>query len=363
MNLYDRYLVRRFCGYIFRACFALVGLYILIDLLTNRIERIDRYDVPVGAVLEYYALQIPELLFQYHILAIAMLSAGVMIFGGLAERHEVVSMLAGGVSLRRLARPVIALGVVLAIAALAFAEFAGVHATARHELIDQTYFRRGSEDAQQTRSWNNLGEQGWTCNVLSFNRLALTGQDVYLHLNRPDRIEEIRADRIYWDPQLEQWLLEDGRRFRFDPSREWEGVSSRITQEPAPFQTPPDQLFALERPANTKPVWTLATDIARAERLRVPTQRAKVAFHEKLAAPFIGAIMLLLAVPFAMRVRRGGLAIGFGLSAALAMAYLLVHFGATGLGNLGILPAPIAVWFANAVFLGLGTHLFIRTPT
>ena len=143
MNLYDRHLIRRFCANIVRTCLALVGLYVLIDILTARLEFIDSYDIPILVVLEYYALQIPKLLFQYHILAIAMLSSGVMIFGGLAERHEITSMLAGGVSLRRLARPVLALGLALAIGALAVSEFAGVHASARLEKIDQNYFPPG----------------------------------------------------------------------------------------------------------------------------------------------------------------------------------------------------------------------------
>ena len=166
-----------------------------------------------------------------------------------------------------------------------------------------------------------------------------------------------------------QWLLERWAvGFQLRPERgtgpdQW---TTRITQEPAPFEVPPERLFALEQPASSKVVHgRLAADIQRAEATEhVPTLGARVAFQEKLArSAYVGAIMLLLAVPFAMRVRRGGLAIGFGLSAAIALAYLLVHFGATGLGNLGILPAPIAVWCANVLFFGLGAWLFLKTPT
>ncbi len=73
--------------------------------------------------------------------------------------------------------------------------------------------------------------------------------------------------------------------------------------------------------------------------------------------------MVWLAIPFAIRLRRGGIAIGFGVSIGIALAYMLLFFAGIGLGHLGKLPPVAAAWLANAVFLAFGMWLFHRTPT
>jgi lipopolysaccharide export system permease protein len=352
MTLFDGYLVRKLAATVLRVCTAFIGIFVLVDLLTARFEQIGRYEVPVLKAAAYYVYQLPIILFEYQVLSVALLAAGLMVFGRLAQNQELTALLAGGVSLRRLAVPALALGLLVSAGAFFIAETTGVEAVARQKIIDENYFRRVSSSDRSAQSWTNLGEERWTCHVLSFNREALTGQDVYLHLNGPDRVEEIRAGRIYWEPDTREWLLE-----------EWQGSSERITQRAAPFSASPEELFALDQPAGAVSYWTLAADIERAERLNTPTQSARIALHEKVARPMTGFIMMLLALPFAARIRRGGVAAGFGASLAIGMVFLLAHFSATGLGHLGLLPPWFAAWIVNAVFFVGGTVLFFRTPT
>ncbi|MBI1321444.1 MAG: LptF/LptG family permease [Candidatus Hydrogenedens sp.] len=363
MTLFDRYLLRQLLGTIVRVCIAFIGIFVLIDLLSARVEKIAKYDVPPWTVVEFYLFQIPVILFEYNVFAVAVLASGLMVFGRLAQNQELTALLAGGVSLRRVALPGLALALLLSGCVFTFTETLGVQASALQRDIEYTYFRRTKDAERGPRSWANLGTDKWTCHVLSFNPLALTGQDVFLHLNRPDRVEEIRAGRIFWEPERGQWLLEDGYWYRFDPQQEWAGSSTRITQTPAPFDAAPEELFALEQPAGGKSIVTLAEDIARAERLNTPTHNARIALNEKVSRPLIGFIMMLLALPFAARIRRGGIAVGFGASLAIAMVYLFIHFGAVGLGHLGLLPAWFAAWIANIVFFAFGVAMFRRTPT
>ena len=74
-------------------------------------------------------------------------------------------------------------------------------------------------------------------------------------------------------------------------------------------------------------------------------------------------MMVGLAIPFAIRLRRGGLAISFGASLAIALTYLVVFSAAIALGHAGHLNPVTAAWFANALFFATGLVLFFRTPT
>lgn len=362
MTLYDRYLSRQILRVLGQTTLALLGLFVLVDLLSVRLERIDRFETPLAQAALYYLYMIPGMLFEYHLLAISILVAGLMVLGRAAQNNEVTTMLAAGVSLRRLAVAPLALGLVLAMGALAFHETIGVRMTARQRQIDMQYMRRADAVALTTVSWPHL-PGGWTCHVLVFNPVALTGEDVFIHRNEPGMLEEIRARRIYWSPEERQWMLEDGRRFSTNTNEDWRQQVQRITSAPAPFDTPPEQLFALEEPSATRSIWALHAAMEQAAAYGIPTQRAWLDFHRKLAQPVLCAVMMLLAIPFAVRLRRGGMAAGFGLSIGIALAYMLVFYGGAGLAYINIVPPAIGAWMANAVFGVAGVVLLARTPS
>jgi len=361
MTQLDRHFAKGFLMTLLKVLVSLVFLVIIIDFLTRQQDKISRYDFPWYVLVQYYLAFIPAILFTYQTAAMAVLVSGLMVLGGAAQNNEVTAMLAGGVSLRRMVRMPVLLALLTAIAAFGVEETFGVRATALADRIEREHFRRFTMDGHTGVSWTRLSG-GWTCHTLKFNRVALTGQDVYLHRSEGERWEHINANRIYWDADEAAWFLEDGWYLRFD-GKAIEEYQERITQMRAPFTEPPEALFALEDPAEAKTAAKLAADLRRAEKLGIPTQRHWVDFHVKFARPALCFIMILLAIPFAIRLRRGGVAIGFGLSLAVGLAYVTLFYICMGLGVIGKLTPAVAAWLPSVVFLCAGLVLCRRTPT
>lgn len=362
MTILDRYFGVRILSTLFKTLVSLVLIFVLIDLLTHRRSDIFKYDVPWHVVLLYYTAFVPQMLCKFQMAAMAMLISALLVFGNAAQENEVTAALAGGISLRRLVRVPVLIAALLAVAVFAMEETIGAKANRTVEDIEARYFSKSTKNKRPAVSWANLAGD-WTCHVMKFNRVALTGENVLMHSIRDDTVEQIQARRIFWDPEKNRWILEDGLWSIFDPNQEWQREGFRITQWPAPMVEPPDQLFALEEPADTKNAAQLLADIRRAEHYGVPTHGPWTEFHAKFAQPALGFIMIWLAIPFAMRLRRGGLAIGFGVSIAIALAYLILFRVTMGLGLVGRLSPPVAAWLANAVFFAIGLVLFRRTPT
>jgi lipopolysaccharide export system permease protein len=342
-----------------RALFALVLIYVLIDWLTHREVDIARYDVPATVVFQYYLNFVPQILLR--VAPFAVLISALLVLGDAAQNNEVTAVLAGGISLRRLVRMPVAIALVLSGALFLMNETLGTTAAQQTQRIEQGYFSRSMETERRGVSWANLSG-GWTCHIGKFNRIALTGEDVLIYLRTPQEIQQVEARRIYWDERLGQWILEDGGWYTFDPGAT-RLIPSRIRQRPAPFAETPEQLFALEEPAETKSAEELLRDIESATERSAPVARLLVDYHAKFSQPAVSFVMVWLAVPFAMRLRRGGLAIGFGTSLVIAIAYLLVYAIAMSLGYAGRIGPPIAAWSANAAFFAVGLFLFWRTPT
>ncbi len=362
MTLLDRYYIKRLVAAMLRILVSMTLLVIVVDLLLSKQDNIIKYKIPVWAVAEYYLCFIPQVLFEYHAAALSVLIAGLMVMGQSAQDNEVTAVLAGGTSLRRIARAPVLVALIAALGAFAFQDTLGVAASRTFNAVEQKYFRKIGGPVRQGTSWTNLGGV-WTCHVLKFNPRAMTGEDVYLHAIRPGRVDEIRADRIYWDETERRWYLEDGRWAAFDPGKDWEVVSQRITRTPAPFAESPEVLFALDEPSRSKTVLQLNADLRRAEGLGMPALRQQVEYHLKFAQPALCFVMVFLAIPFALRLRRGGFMLGVGASIAIGLAYMTVFYLSVGLGYMGKLPPPVAAWLANGLFLAAGLALFRRTPT
>lgn len=362
MTLYDRFLLRRIVAMLFKIVLSLVLLVILIDLIVARQSDIIRYQVPLPVVLFYYITFIPTILFEYQAVAVAILIAVLMVLGRAAQNREITALLAGGVSLRRIARAPVLVAFVLTLVVFITQETWGVRAVEAHNTIKKKYFSKISGEEYQGVSWTNLGD-GWTCHVLKFNPRANSGQDVFMHAIRENSIEEIRARRIYWDETQTCWLVEDGRWAVFNQERQWEVTSKRITQLAAPFGESPEELFALSKPAQAKTVAQLSADIARARQLGVPVREHLVNYHVKFAQPALCFVIVWLGIPFAVRLRRGSVTLGFGISIVTAVIYLILFAVCIGLGYMGEWPPVVAAWAANIVFLSFGMALFRLTPT
>ena len=359
MTIIDRYLFRRLAAALAKALLALVALYVLVDLLTHRDDAILRYDVAWPVVARYYLDLVPQVV--YRVAPLALLVSALLVLGDSAQHNEITSALAGGISLRRFCRAPVVLALAFAAGLFVMEETVGVRATQRAIRVENTYFLQKLDTGRGGISWANLSGD-WTCHMAKFNRLALTGENVFIHSIRKDAIEQIEARRIFWDETQGKWFLEDGVWMVFDA-----GVTTRsatrITQCPAPFSETPQELFALTAPPETKTVRQLAADIAAASARGMPVKRAWVDFHAKFAQPALCFVMVGLAIPFAVRLRRGGLAVSFGASIVIAIVYLVLFNVCMTLGHAERLSPVVAAWLPNAVFLGGGVGLFLKTPT
>lgn len=361
MKILDRYLARKMAAAFAKTAVGLILIIIAVDLLTHRSDNIVEFEIPWSTVASYYAAMIPQFLGQYQVAALAVLVAGLMVLGGAAHDNETVAALAGGVGLHRIMMmpALVALGV--AAGSLLLAETLGPAASRHAFALERQYFATTKADARQGISWAHLSGD-WTCHIGKFNRLAFTGTDVLMDHITDQELVRIHANRIYWDAGRHAWILEDGRRETYLREQRVRRVE-RITQAPAPISESPDDLFAIEQPPHTRTGSEHAAVIRAAESRNMPVEAQWVYYHARYAQAALPFVMIWLAAPFALRLRRGGLAVGFGVSIAIALTYVIVFWVFMGLGMVGKLPPLGAAWAANAGFFAAGLLLFFRTPT
>lgn len=173
-------------------------------------------------------------------------------------------------------------------------------------------------------------------------------------------VEKIEADRLFYDPAENEWLLENGAVIQ-------EGAESEKRREFQFMSVPSfeilDSLEAVRRSADERSFRQLYRELVRLARSGHVYPEKWVDLHSKLAMPVANFIIFFLAMPFALRVKRGGMAISFGISVGIGIVYMgLLEIG-QALGRAQYLTPWIAAWAPNAIFFCVGLYLTATTET
>ena len=89
----------------------------------------------------------------------------------------------------------------------------------------------------------------------------------------------------------------------------------------------------------------------------------EVDLQRKIAFPLMTVVMTLIALPFGVTTGRRGALYGIGLAIALAFAYQIAFTAFGFLGSAELLPATLAAWAPNLLFLAGALYLLLTVRT
>jgi lipopolysaccharide export system permease protein len=124
-------------------------------------------------------------------------------------------------------------------------------------------------------------------------------------------------------------------------------------------ETPEDFAEAEEDPGALS-YWELSNYIGRLKQSGSRVQKYLVELYLKVAFPLTNLIVVVIGTALALRVRRGGLAVSFGLSVFISFIYYAFIRTGQALGHKGALPPLLAAWIGNIFFGVLAVELLRR---
>lgn len=356
-SVVDRYILREFWRYYLLALGGFVGFVLLFDAL-EKIDTFIDHSATAGQIARYYWNVLP---FRALVVApVAPLLATFLCLGYMTRFHEVLSLKSAGYSLYRLFTPLYLVGLILAGASFYVSEWIMPDANLRAREIMNGEIKG--------RTMKNVGSRTNVVYLGQNNRFyVIRRYDVPRKAMVEPMIQEFRGDRLFRRYDAERavfqngkWVLQKGVERLFDDQGIEEAVpfDSLIVDFP---ELPQD--FAKEE---TKPDEMSFPQLRHyAERVRQSGSSAELyetEYYLRTAFPFANVVVILIASSFAVQMRKGGIALGFGFSLAIAFIYWCLIRAGQVLGNNGTLPPPLAAWLGNLIFLALGVYLLVRTP-
>lgn len=361
-NTLDRYVLALFGRVLLLVVAGGTMIYIVANF-TDLVDEVLRNQIPSSVVIDYYkymSLQIVHTIAPFVVLLTTLIS-----FGLLSRANEVIAARALGVSLYRLAVPVMAASLMFAGADAVLASAILPHSNERvAELRDRI---RGLDRVRTYRSADQqwlFGEGGYLYNYQYFDARRAALQR--LHVFRVDA-ETLALTGVLYAEEAQfqddgRWWVSGGWARSFDGGRV---TSYRPLSGPQAVDLPERPAFfdsEIKQP-DMMGYRDLKAYVTRLEQGGQEVPELRLRLLEKVAMPAVVLVMAVVGLPFAFRLGRRGALYGIGIALAIGMVFYAVIAVFRTLGEAGILPAEVAAWGPSVLFATGSLYLFLGVRT
>jgi lipopolysaccharide export system permease protein len=354
--LLDRYLLNRFLLFFMAALLVFLSVFYVVDLVENVDKFIDN-NMNLRAISLYYLNMFP--FFTHIAIPMSALLAVVFGLGKLNKLNELTALKASGVSLYRIALPLLLLGIVLSYLSFQFEDSVVVPSNQRVYEIKRDYMSKRRKTDRRLR--NNIYLQltgGRVLNIRSYDTSTDIGQHATLQKIKDGKlVERIDGKKIVWDGG--NWLLVgvEKRTFHEGNIRNFMRIDTLVANlSVTPLEVSQKNLD----PENM--TWKqLRKFIEKIRALGLNDTKWLVNLNFKTAMNFTTFILILFGIPLVSYQTRGrGLGPGIGISLLVIFIYVTVLKIGQNLGHTGLVSPFWSVWLPNVFFMFLGAVLLIK---
>jgi LPS export ABC transporter permease LptG/LPS export ABC transporter permease LptF len=356
-GLLDRYVSRLYLRVIGLSFLALLGLF-YISTFIDASDKLFKGVATSSMVMQLLVYKTPQ--FIYFVIPIAALLSVLVTFGTLSRTSELTVIKACGVSLYRVAVPVVVLSLCWSAALFALDQEILARANRRAGAIDDTIRGRPPKTfSPLNRRWV-IGRDGSIYHYGFFDPRSktLSSLTAYRLAGNKWRLasETFASTAQYRDG----WIGLNGWTQDFPESgpKRWR----RFAQQPLTLE-PPDYFATEIADSEMMTAAQLRRSIAELSQSGFNYMPQAVELQRKVAFPFVTFVMTLLAVPFGVTTGRRGALYGIGLGIVIALSYWLVMSVFIAIGKTGLLPPALAAWTPNILVSACAVYLVLTTKT
>jgi lipopolysaccharide export system permease protein len=354
MRIHERLVLGTFLRYLGQTLVGAMVLFTLVDLFDHLGNLLDNH-ATFDQTVRYYLYKMPWIIDQ--VLPIGVLMATLFTIGSMARYLELTALYASGLSLLRIGRPLLLVGLVITVLALGWREYVLPEANVRKWRVWEVEIHDRTETMRPTRDIAATGPDGrlYFADKYDPNRQTVSGLRV---LSRSGALVQERLDarRAEWDGEC--WILHQGTHRVF--GEDGESVSRFEILRATDLSITPDGLYHTHVRQENMNIRQLLRHRRLVSQIGGDPRGIDVDIQFQLAFPLVNLIVVALGLVLASGPRKTTIASGFGLTLLVGFGYYLLMMFGRSLGHSGLLPPAVAGWAGNAVYAGLAWLLFAR---
>jgi lipopolysaccharide export system permease protein len=355
ISVISRYLISEFWN-MFRLT---LGGFVIIYMVVDFFDRLGFFlgnNASPWAAARYLLFKLPLIVTQ--VTPPAVLASTLLSLALIGRRNELVALRASGVSLYRIARPLLLIAAAISLAILVWNETivpASTHASEDVALVDIRH-QAPRTILSGKEIWYHGSDGFYNIDHIDRERQTLYGIVIYRLSDTFQVLSTIAVQSAHWDGR--HWEIKGAMERRLTPSGDVEF-----------HPVPPGSILQKEKMADFLEVYRDPDELSYrmlSERIRALTRKGidassyRVDLDLKLAVPFMSLVLAALGIPIAGRVKRNAsVAATIGVGTLVGFSYWVILALGMSLGHGGALPPLVAAWGANVICTLIATGMFL----
>ena len=358
MTVLSKYLVKEFFKLLALCEAIFLFLYLMVDFL-QKIDNLIEAHVSKSVMLLYFLYKAPLIAVQ--MLPPATLIAVIILFSSMRRNNEITAVKACGLNTSKLSQIIVGACFFLGVAVFFFSETIVPYASYRSNKIWNIDVEKQDPGLfyGSHQIWFRGKDSIYWIRHFDFKKKVMQ-RPIFYFFDRDFRLtKRIDGKKGVWEGG--QWRIEDGviQEIRPDGSYELKVFQSERLGIPES----PEAFVKGEKKPEEMSYWQLKRYAKRVKEEGYDNTRYLVDMNIKTALPFVSLVLVLIGIPIALRLKKGGTPLAVSLGMAVCFSYVLTLGFSRSLGLSGVLPALLSAWLANLVFLLVGIYLMIHVES
>ena len=357
-KIIDRYIIKKFISTFFIALLLFIGIVIIFDI-SEKIDDFVKNNAPLKEIIfGYYINFIPYFMNMFSSLFVFI--TVIFFTSRMAANSEIIAILSGGISFKRLLVPYLISAGLIAILSLCLNLFIIPRSNVKRIEFEEKYV--STAKLMAGRNVHYQINPGQFVFVESFSTWNNTAYKITLETIENNKlVSKLSAESAVWDSTAGAWHMRNY--FIRDYT---EGIEDRVRvgdQLDTAFALSVEDFYRNEETVEKLPIKALDelidTQIMRGDKSVIFAQIEK---NTRYALPFSAFILTLMGVCLTSKKKRGGIGWNIAIGIALAFLYILFLKFSQMFVLTGTLPPVVAIWIPNVMYTCIAAYLFKIAP-
>ena len=360
LPILDKYLLNQVLETFFPGIVVFTSLVFASDQFLYLVKQISNYGIPFKVAFLAVLLQLPYIV--VFTIPMAILLATILTFNKLNTNNEITVMRACGISLRRLAMPVIIFSFITAVSSFFINEY--VVPAANTQARNLMLWAIMQKNLPQEKS--NFSFKEFDVNkklkrlfyISKYKHRDLEGVTV-LDLSKPNIIQVLQAKHAEAKP--DKWIFFDAVNYTI--SQNGKIMNTAVFKQSTlntDFNLSKLKKLSKSRELNFFALSKYINKIKVKEKGNPKFTELKIRLYEKISLPATCFLISLIGIPLAITPPRTRFNRGLLFSILIIFLYYLLRAVSTSLGEAQILDPLFAAWFPNIIVIISGGLMFYR---
>ncbi len=357
-TILDRYIIKKFINTYLVAILLIIVIVIIFDISEKIDDFVDNQLTIKQIAMEYYIHFIPYFINMFSPLFVFI--TVIFFTSKLAGHSEIIAMLSGSISFRRLMYPYFLSSAAIAIFSLVLNLFI-IPPANRERLEFESKYIKHQKFHNTSRNTHYQISPGEFVYVESFSTWNNTAYRFTLENIEDNRLKKkITAQTATWDTTAKAWTLK--RYFIREYHNDREVITSGAQLDTV-IALKLEDFYMRKNSFEAFNYWELE-NVIQMQRQRGDSmvKYSLVEKNKRFAVPFSAFILTMIGVSLSSRKRRGGIGLNLGIGIALSFSYILFLRFSEMFVVTDTLPPNIALWTPNILFTIIAIFLYRIAP-